>query len=162
VIDDIYGGTTCINGNREAIEPYISDKYVRLRNIDRCDISIIGIAESAEYIEITSDTVPCEQRKGYNTLMRAVAVIVAFVCGKPILSVIDNKWSAYSLLKDYQTTIVWKGGGEVILSGPLSREDAKNAMKDCKLVFIRPTIINLNFATRIFARASIQCGSMTQ
>lgn len=155
-----YGSTVCFQGERFESTTFLSDEYIRLRTIDGCDLSIIGISEDRSNIEITSDTVKSQQRKGYNTIMRAVAVIISFVRGKDLRSEITNKWSAYSLLKDYQVTVVWKGGKEENMLKPMSCEDAKQLMNNCKRIFIRPTVENLNNATRILTRSSLKCADL--
>ena len=97
VLTSAYGGVECVNGKRENFFPFVSDEYVVLRTVTGCDLSIVGLTTMEYDIEITSDTVPSQQRKGYNTVLRAVAVIVAFMEGKALRSEVSNAWSAYTL-----------------------------------------------------------------
>ena len=128
-----------------------------LRTVTGCDLSLVGLSTTDEDIEITSDTAPSQQRKGYNTLLRAVAVMISFVEGKAIRSEVSNAWSAYTLLKSYQTSVLTKDGQTIHNSAPLTKEDAMGAKTSCKQVFLRPTVVNLDIATRLFIDTVVKC-----
>lgn len=155
-----YGATECANGQTRTFDPppFLNDEYISLRTSTGCDLSLVGLSTTDADIEITSDTAPSQQRKGYNTLLRAVAVMVSFVEGKAIRSEVSNGWSAYTLLKFYQTSVVTKDGRTTHYSAPLTNKEAMDAKTSCKQVFLRPTVVNLDIATRLFAETVVKCG----
>ena len=162
-----YGGVECVGTERKKVYPFVSlveDEdplstiYLRLQTMDGCDLAFVGLAEFETFIEITSDTVASQRRKRYNTLLRTVAVILAFKMHKPIKSTVTNAWSAYTLLKDYQTTVRMKQTQEKrVFPSPLSKDDANDLKARCGEVYVRPTVDNLHHATRLFDEATIAC-----
>lgn len=167
VIGPQYGGVECVGRDRKKVYPFVSliedddplsMLYVRLQTFDGCDLAFVGLAEFETFLEITSDTVPSQRRKHYNTLLRTVAVVLAFQLHKPIKSTVTNAWSAYTLLKDYQTTVRFKqDAGKKVFPAPLPKEVAREIKGECSEVFVRPTVDNLHFATRLFADATVKC-----
>lgn len=162
-----YGGVECVGSERKKVYPFVSlveyddplsTIYVRLQTMDKCDLAFVGLAEFETFVEITSDTVPSQRRKHYNTLLRTVAVILAFKMHKPIKSTVTNAWSAYTLLKDYQTTVRLKQTQEKhVFMTPLSKDDAYDLKARCGEVYVRPTVDNLQYATRLFDDATVKC-----
>lgn len=150
-----YGAEECVDGRRKDYLPLLNDEYVVLRTVDGCDLSIIGLSTDADDIEITSDTVTSQQKKGYNTILRAVAVMIAKVEDKPLRSEISNAWSAYTLMKMFQTTLIRANGGTTKFNTPLSREESLEAKKGVNggRILIPPTLLNLKLATRAFVDA---------
>jgi len=155
-IDNVSDAYECETRTQHPL--FVSDMYVRLRTVEGCDLSVVGLGheEGEEEYVLTSDTVPTQQRKGYNALLRAVAVMVAHVLRVPLRSDVANAWSAYSLLKDYQTTGVRRDGTRETLDR-LSREEAAARKSLYRTLYVRPTVANLDFATRLFADATVRC-----
>ena len=152
-----YGAVECIDGQTRHFDPFLNDEYIILRTVTGCDMSLVGLSTTDTDIEVTSDTVPSQGRKGYNTLLRAVAMMCAFVEGKAIRSEVSNAWSAYTLLKTYQTSAILKDGSVIHYTSPLTKEEALTMKVKCKQVFMRPTIINMEIATRIFLDTAVKC-----
>jgi hypothetical protein len=155
-INKRYGAIECVGGRRKEYVPLLNDEYVVLRTADGCDLSLIGLSsKGGENIEITSDTVVSQQKKGYNGILRAVAVMIAFVERKPLRSEISNTLSAYTLMKMFQTTLIRANGETTIFASPLSAEDSSEAMRDSRggRVLVRPTVVNLDLATSAFVDA---------
>lgn len=159
VLHSSYGAVECLHGRTTPFDPppFLNDEYVVLRTTTGCDLSLVGLSTTDADIEITSDTASSQQRKGYNTLLRAVAVMISFVEGKAIRSDVSNAWSAYTLLKDYQTSVITKDGRTIHYPAPLTKEAATDAKASCKQVFLRPTVVNLDIATRLFVKAIVKC-----
>jgi hypothetical protein len=165
ILKQSYGSQECVKNRIGSIThrfrhftPILNDEYIVLRTVTGCDLSLTGLSTGdSVYIEITSDTVPSQQKKGYNTILRAVAVMLAFVEGKPIKADIANSLSAYTLLKDYQASVLTKDDRLVDYRNALSKDEARRVKGECKQVFIRPTVYNLENATRIFWGAVVKC-----
>lgn len=150
-----YGATECVGGRRKNHVPLLNDEYVILRTTNGCDLSLVGLSTDEDDIEITSDTVKSQQKKGYNGILRSIAVMIAYVEGKPLRSEISNAWSAYTLMKMFQTTLVRANGDTTSFDSPLSQEDSSETKKEASggKILIRPTVVNLNLATRAFGDA---------
>lgn len=153
-----YDAVECVDGERRQFTPIVSDEYVVLRtNTDPgCDLSILGLSTDANIV-MTSNTVDSQQKKGYNTLLRAVGVMIAYVEHKKMHSEVSNAWSAYTLIKEYQTSVVFKDGTRKNYHKPLEKKTALEIKKDCRHVYLRPTQDNMIIATRLFARADVKC-----
>ena len=149
-VSNAYLRTECVDGETTEFLPFLNDEYVVLRTVDGCDLSLVGLSTGDDTIVITSDTVESQQKKGYNTMLRAVAVMIAFVEDKPLRSDIDNAWSAYTLMKMFQTTLVQRDGTTTVFDDRLSADDAMQWKRGAKQVLVRPTIKNVNYATRVF------------
>ena len=149
-LSDKYLRTQCVDGTTKDFIPFVNDAYVALLTVDGCDLSIVGLSTQEKAIEITSDTVESQQKKGYNTILRSVAVMVAFVEGKSLLSEIENAWSAYTLMKMFQTTLVRKDGETVVFDDRLSVEEAMHMKGGAKRILVRPTVKNMEYSSRVF------------
>tara|TARA_Y100000768_G_scaffold381865_1_gene361216 strand:+ start:7 stop:642 length:636 start_codon:yes stop_codon:yes gene_type:complete len=136
---------------RVNFKPILNDEYVALQTIDGCIISVIGLSRERDYIEITSDTVKSQQRKGYNKILRAFAFIVAYVERKQLKSFVANTTSAYTLLNTFQTNVKTKEGEIFSFPTPLEKDSATRLAPITKggVLFIRPTLFNLRAAARI-------------
>lgn len=149
-----YGMTECVGSKRSEALQLLNDEYVVMRTTEGCDLSLIGLSCGEDTIEITSNTVDSQQKKGYNSLLRAAAVMIAYVEKKPLRSEIANAWSAYALLKSFQVTFIRPDGNKIVYSAPLTKEEAMEAKRDSNKgkIFVRPTIVNLDLATELFTR----------
>jgi len=61
------------------------------------------------HLEMLSQTPETQRRRGFNKLLRAIAVMVAYVEKQSIVSldVSDNHCSSYTLMREYETYIDW-------------------------------------------------------
>ena len=66
-------------------------------------------------------------------------------------------WSAYTLLKEYQTSVTTTSGETISYTAPLTQEDAMEAKTGCKQVLLRPTLVNFDIATRLLHKATVKC-----
>ena len=146
--------------------PYLSEDYIVLRTGTGCDLSAIGMDfGNADYIEISSDTAPRQREKGYNTLMRAIAVIIAFFYEKPLMSFVANPLSAYALLTKYETKVLeWTRPREnsprrvrpETYDAPLSRDDAMKVKDQVATLSIPPSDRNFKTACSVI-ESGVQC-----
>lgn len=157
--------TECLpGGERKEYILFISSLYICLSTTTGCDLSCIGLDVSNEYIEITSDTVPSQRKKGYNTLMRSVAVVVSCFLGKPLVSEVSNEVSAYAMLKLFATTVVWKSSKvpdhwphSQDFTEPVSDDLASSLKGKCAKIVVNPTRANLQRAIALFRASSVLC-----
>lgn len=79
----------------------------------------------------------------------------------PTLSLLLKLSTSFTTIKRIQYTVVtvfdWLWNVPLTLHLLLGLLVNHDVMKDCKLVLIRPTVVNFNSATRILARATVQC-----
>lgn len=145
--------TECVDNGTNKGLLLLNDQYIILRTQQPklCDLSAIGLStDEPEEVEITSNTVPSQRRKNYNGLLRAIAVMIAYAEGKSLRSEVSNAWSAYTLMKMFQTTVLYNDGTTTTYTARLTPEEAARAKRGAKVVLVRPTVANLNFATRAF------------
>lgn len=169
VIDSEYRSfaTECVGDRRRQHNIYLGETYVRLQTVDGCELSVVNLDLDDDTLEIISETVPSQQRKGYNALLRSVAVLVAHVQRATLVSNVENPLSAYTLLKTYQCTVVWRkhdntDKGLQLFACPLSAEEARAAAARSIQVRVHPTMFNLDVALRQFEEAVILCADEEQ
>lgn len=136
---------------RVSFTPILNDDYVALQTVDGCIISVMGLSRDRDYIEITSDTVNSQQRKGYNKILRAFAFIVAYIEKKRVKSFVANPQSGYTLLNTFQTNMKTKEGETFSFPTPLEKDTATRLAPLTKggVIWIRPTLFNLRVAARV-------------
>ena len=138
-----------------------SPQHVILRTTTGCDLSGIGLRTEGNYIEISSNTVDSQKRKGYNSIMRAIAVMIAGVEDKWVRSQTANHLSAYTLIKTYQNRYALDPSITGDLNDqprdddpvhePLTTEQAKEVMYDITYGDVPPTEENMDMAARMSA-----------
>lgn len=147
----------CVDGTRREVDVLLADRYVRLSTTGKCNLSLLGIERDDDDLIVTTTTLPSQQRKGYNALMRAVAVMIAWCTHTQLVSDIANRISAYTLLKTYQCTVVWKSDdSRHLFLKPLTKEDAWDTSKRVAVVIVRPTNANMRVASRNFLGTAIK------
>ena len=146
----------------------LAETYVRLQSADGYDIAVVGLDDLADdTVELTTETVPSQRRKGYNTFMRTAAVIITCLSRKKLVSEIANWISAYTILKTYCCTVVWKdpshpdlcrfhGGPSHLFTTPLRPLEAKRLSTHVRKLTIRPIQKNFRAATRLFMTAPLR------
>ncbi|MBT97147.1 MAG: hypothetical protein CL902_00770 [Dehalococcoidia bacterium] len=144
----------------------LAKTYVRLQSADGYDISVVGFDDlDGDSVELTTETVPSQRRKGYNTFMRTAAVIMTCLSHKKLVSEIANWISAYTILKTYCCTVVWKDpshpalrrfhGPSHLFTTPLRPGEAKRLSTHVRQLTIRPIQKNFRAATRLFMTAPL-------
>tara|TARA_B100001109_G_scaffold66317_2_gene54087 strand:- start:5125 stop:5964 length:840 start_codon:yes stop_codon:yes gene_type:complete len=122
-------------------------------------LSVIGISPVAfddEVLEIFSATPDSQKRKGYNTLLRAVAVIVACVEGKSVFSNVCNWVSAYILLRNFSAMVVYEENAETFVK-PLTHDEAIRVAKAAHFVEVFGSNDNCVRAQRLLMEAAVLC-----
>ena len=124
-----------------------------------CVLSILEIVlnENKDRIEISSNTAKSQLQKGYNGLMRAVAVMIACACDIPVHSSTINYVSAYALMKTYQTKV--EQGGSILTFQDRLGDGAKDFMHIVRAVIVLPTAKNFDYAVSVF-KAKLQCAGI--
>jgi hypothetical protein len=136
---------------------YVADSYMVLQTVSSCALSVMGLITGGNDIEILADTVSSQEKKGYFKIMIAAAAILAFSERKRIFATIANPVSAYAITKDYACTVYKFDGSEVTYDVPLSKEAAKENMRDIGSISVPFNDANLYRCTRIFTESTIRC-----
>lgn len=166
-----YDATECVADSRRAMAHFAADVYVHLRTTNGCDLSTIGLDLTEENLEITSWTAETQVRKGYNAILRAVAVLLARLAGRELFSFPTNPVSAYALTTTYACTVALAGGERRELAEPLGRQEARELVglksdgtklaRNVKSVMIPPTDENFDRALAVFDR-QVRCANLRQ
>ena len=151
-------------GEIERFVPWRADDYLVLRTEDECDLSVMGLSYwYAQTIEMLSNTPPGQRQKGYNSLMRAIAVLIACTEEESIVSIISNEVSAYALLTRYETVVEWNTSrtrsGTTTYSYPMSKANARMIMNDVATITIKPSDSNFEHAARIIMQGDVLCAN---
>ena len=149
-----------IDGNKVNFKPLIENSYLLLKTASGCDLSVMGMSRSSKYIEISSTTAPSQYKKGYNSLMRAIAVFIAYKERLSIVSEVSNPVSAYALLTRYETVVEWKTRkNTTTYTYALSKEQARKIMKDVSRITIHPSDSNFERAARVIVQSDVLCAN---
>tara|TARA_B100001109_G_scaffold196044_1_gene162625 strand:+ start:468 stop:1430 length:963 start_codon:yes stop_codon:yes gene_type:complete len=158
----------CVGNTRK---PFIAfqekDYYLVLTFEAACTLSVVGIKrEDAvhgaepmfenDYLEIFSNTADSQTCKGYNTILRAVAVMIACMQGMVLYSfnVNEQNLSSYTLMRSYE----FLQCNEREPRGPLTQQDACAASKrNVDDVGVTPTQENFRRAQEIMTTRAVEC-----
>ena len=158
------------DGNRKMFYAFPPKDYTLVLTYNRkaCTLSALSIKQAKagadgrepmfkkDYLEIYSNTADSQTCKGYNTLLRAVAVMIACMQKKVLYSynVNEQNISSYTLMRSYQFLY----GDESEPRGPLPQPEAcaqsKRGIDD---VGVTPTVENFRRAQRVMTARAVEC-----
>tara|TARA_Y100000389_G_C17357126_1_gene461729 strand:+ start:47 stop:919 length:873 start_codon:yes stop_codon:yes gene_type:complete len=150
----------------EVINRYPAEAEIQLYTEPGGVLSVIGISQSqfdAQHLEIFSETPDSQRNKGYNKLLRAVAVIVACVEEQSVQSAVCNWVSAYILLRNFAAQVVYKKSffrataGVKTFDQPLTPDEATRAAKAAHFVKVFGSDDNFLRAQRLLIEAAVLC-----
>jgi len=169
----------CVGDDRWPFIAFLGkDYYLTLTFGEACTLATIGIKRQdakerqahmfqKDYLEIFCNTAPTQYCKGYNSLLTAVAVMIACKQEKVLYSynVNEQNLSSYTLMRSYQ----FLRAGESQPRGPLKQEEACAASKkrgsddmgdsdsDSDDVGVVPNAYNFERAQLIVIARAVQC-----
>ena len=161
----------CAGGARRPFIHFTGKDYYLVLSHDApggaCTLSTLGIKQEepkqcAEpmfenaYLEIFTNTADSQACKGYNTILSAVAVMIAFVQNMVLYSfnVNEQNLSSYTLMRSYE----FLQCSERTPRGPLSQEEACAASKrGTDDVGVTPTPENFRRAQEIILERAVAC-----
>ena len=156
IINEDNEGVECILGaddvqKRIPTLVFLADYHVRLQTIDGCDYAVLGLStieNSPHNCELVTETLSSQQRKGYNTFMRAIAIVIGFVDEKILYSYIENPISAMIQLRSYICDVCFDSTKNQYLSysSILTENQVQSIYKDVKIIRLDP---NINIRTSI-------------
>ena len=153
------------NESEEALT-FTADAYISLNTRTGCTLCVMGMGttderglEYKDRIELYTDTVHSQKKKGYSRIMIAAAAIVTFIERKYIYASIANPVSAYTLLQDYAGTFTIIDNDKIVEVPfiTMSKTDAERVKKDIISIRIPCNADNFDRCTRIFIENTLRC-----
>ena len=171
----------CPSGNAEADDKFDYDNWehydaqIELRTEDGCTLSVIGLDDDENdeafkcgpAITIASVTPEGQQGKGYNTLLRAVVVVIGCMENRNIYAHTTNHVSAYTLLRHFaaetECTLVdpnnWREEYQEYheFHTPQDPQKAEDLSWSTTGVLVKHSDENLQRAAELIVNAAVRC-----
>jgi hypothetical protein len=150
IINEDNDGVECVvyaDGTQKRLKTmvFLADYHIRLQTLHGCDYAVVGMSTMENIphgVELITETLRSQRRKGYNKLMRAIAIVVGFVDEKILYSNTENPISAMIQLKSYICDISFDLKKNQYISHTNIRNEKyiDSIYKDVKIIRLDPHI----------------------
>lgn len=138
---------------------FSAEHYVVLATASGCVLSVVGLDtnEGDDRLEVLLTTPQSQQGKGYNSLLLAACVLLAWAQGVDIKAAIANQVTTYMIARRFHGEADYGNG--VTTTTPMSREEAIRLADSGEVVEMTILASEANFAvaTQVAFESALMC-----